>query len=217
MGTRTAWAETPTETPSDIVAAKDAEAAVEVRSAGDPVTVAEITGHVVASSGTVVVQGAAWKDICVSPCSFKLDPGLHEILVYGDGVASAVQKYDLKAGQHALLVKPGSSALETGGAYVTAAGILTTLMGAMFLVLFTETTEYHCDVDPSCPESTTQSGTRKLAFPFLIGGLAGTGLGIGMFVAGHTTLGLDPAGSSAGSKTAGLREAPLGLTYRGAL
>jgi hypothetical protein len=87
----------------------------------------------------------------------------------------------------------------------------------MFFVLFTETTEYHCEVDPSCPETTTASGTKKLALPLLLGGLAGTGLGIGLFVAGHSQFTTDVPNSSAGEKLAGVRPRAFGLTLRGAL
>ena len=196
--------------------AADGSAAVEVRSTGDRVTVAEITARVVAASGSVVVQGAAWRDLCISPCSFKLEPGLHELLVYGDGVASATRKFELGAGKHALLVKPGSAALETGGAYLTAAGILTTLTGALFFVIFTESTEYHCEVDPSCPETKVTSGTKKLALPLVLGGVAGTGLGIGLFMAGHTEIGTETA-ASGGAHLAEVRGRPFGVTLSGKL
>jgi hypothetical protein len=132
-------------------------------------------------------SGAAWKDICISPCSFKLDPGLHELMVYGDGIPSAIKKVDLTTGQRALLAKPGSSTLQWGGVTLTIFGILSATTGLMFMFLFTETTEFHCEIDNSCPEQTVESGTHKLALPLLLGGVAGTGLGIGMIALGKTS------------------------------
>jgi hypothetical protein len=215
--TRSARAQSANEAPARPETDKEELALVSVRSTAAPVTVAEITARMVAASGTVVVQGVAYRDLCNSPCSFKLEPGLHELAIYGDGVASTTRKFELKAGQNPLLVKPGSAALETGGAYLTAAGILTTLTGALFFVVFTETTEYHCEVDPSCPETTTASGTKKLALPLLLGGLAGTGLGIGLFVAGHSQFTSDVPGESKAAKQAGGRQQAFGVTLRGAL
>jgi hypothetical protein len=84
-------------------------------------------------------------------------------------------------------------------------------------VLFTESTEYHCEIDNSCPEKTVPSGTRKLALPLLIGGIAGTGIGIGLYSAGHTNLAMDAQGSSASGKTAEVRPPTLGVTLRGKL
>jgi hypothetical protein len=216
---RSAWAQTDSDVPAPAPSETGSEksALVSVRSTADSVTVAEITARMVAASGTVVVQGVAYRDLCNSPCSFKLEPGLHELAIYGEGVASTTRKFELKAGQNPLLVKPGSAALETGGAYLTAAGILTTLTGALFFVLFTETTEYHCEVDPSCPESTTASGTKKLALPLLLGGLAGTGLGIGLFVAGHSQFTTDAPGASKASEQSGVRQQAFGVTLRGTL
>jgi hypothetical protein len=187
---------------------------VKVRSTGAVVTVARVTDRMIAASGYAVVRGVAWKDLCNSPCTFKLDPGLHEIMVYGDGVTSVTKKFDLKGGEQNFVVKPGSSLLSTGGAWLAAFGILTVVIGGMFLFLFTTETKYRCDIDNSCPEEEVESTTHKLALPFLIGGAVGTGAGIWMTTAGNTSI--EPEGAAtAFQRPTNVQRNAFGLKYSG--
>lgn len=161
----------------------------------------------------MAVMGISWKDICISPCSFELDPGLHELMVYGDGISSTTGKFQLDPGSNDLLAKPGSSLVEWGGVWSTAFGIVAATMGVMFMFLFTEITQYN----PDGSETKTDSGTKKLALPLLLGGLWGTGLGIGMMIAGRTSLErdayADPNAEHGGPNVAS--RTPLGVSYSG--
>src|SRR4051794_38043651 len=133
LGATTARAEAPAQGGIGVVgnatSTDGSKAVVNIRSTGDPVTVAEITNRIMVVTNYGSASGAAWKDICISPCSFKLDPGLHELMVYGDGIPSTIKKVDLTAGQRALLAKPGSAALEWGGVTLTVLGILSATTG----------------------------------------------------------------------------------------
>jgi hypothetical protein len=171
-------------------------AEVSVRSTGDAVTVAKVMSRMAATGygagGAVTVIGVSWKDLCMSPCTFKLEPGMHEIMVYGDGVSGASQKFDFREGKHHLLVKPGSSALSLGGVWVTALGVTAGVLGATFLII--DADEY------------------PWALPVTIGGAVGIGGGIAMIVAGSTSLAKDPAPPAA---SRGRRLATPTLSYSG--
>lgn len=188
------------------------KAVVRIESEGSDVTVATVLDRTVASGYGVAIAGIRWKDLCVTPCEVQLDPGMHELMVYGSGVTAAAEKYQLQAGQHRVVVDPGSSALHTGGVWLTALGTVAAVTGTLFLFLFTETTEYDCDVDPSCPERTEDSATKKLALPLLLGGAAGIGGGIGMMLAGSTSL--EKQSQTANLSQLDPRSVPLGLNYR---
>jgi hypothetical protein len=194
---------------------KGSKAIVQVSSSGDKVIVSKVTGRMVAAGGGVVVAGVRWQELCMSPCSLELDPGLHELMVYGDGISAATLKTDFAAGEHRVMADPGSSALQTGGTWLAAAGIVTGLMGVLFLFVGAETTEFDCETDPSCPERTVDSGTKKLALPLIIGGAAGTGVGIGMMLAGRTSLEHEPRASASATPNRAWSSAPLGLSYNG--
>lgn len=112
---------------------------VTVESSGDPVTVAEVSQRMMASGygyrGAVTVAGVAWKDICISPCSFEMEPGLHEIMVYGDGVNGATKKFQLREGETRLSVDPGSRGLALGGVWTMTLGIVALVTGGTFMLL----------------------------------------------------------------------------------
>lgn len=154
----------------------DAKALVSVRSTGKPVTVAIITdravgvGHVAGKVATVTT--IHYQDICNSPCSFELDPGLRELVVYGDGVSSAGSKTNLAPGPNAFLVKPGSSALATGGYLAVALGLVAAGVGGTMLAI---------DSDSS------------YALPLTLGGVAALGGGIAMWIGGSTSFKPEPA------------------------
>jgi hypothetical protein len=194
------------------------KALVRVSSTSDSVTVAQILGRSSAVGAVgghyVVVAGVQYKDICNSPCSFELDPGLHEIAVYGDGIPSATKKLQLDAGEHDLVAKPGSNGLLLGGVWVTALGITAAVTGLLFMFVLTE----DIDWDSEGNQVTTMSGTRKIALPLLLGGAAGTGLGIGMLHWGRSSLEKTDSGQQAALPAAGgFAGAPLGISYRGSL
>ncbi len=96
-----------------------AKAQVSVRSTGKPVTVAAIldrsvgVGNVGGKAATIVT--VRYTDICSSPCTFEMDPGLRELAVHGSGVSGTAEKFELKPGPQAFVVEPGSSALAVSG------------------------------------------------------------------------------------------------------
>jgi hypothetical protein len=190
-------------------------ASIEINSTGDAVTVARITERMTATGaagGTVVtIAGVAWKDLCISPCKIELEPGLHELMIYGDGVTGATNKFDLKAGTHHLRVDPGSSALSTGGVWLTAFGIVAIVMGGTLYLVSSPDTRYNADGTTT----ETESSTQKLATPLLLGGVLGTGVGIGMIYAGATTFEREPGPTAPSSPSSA--NTPFGLSYRGTM
>jgi hypothetical protein len=176
------------------------KATVTVDSHGKPVTVARITDRMVAAGvgagGSVVVAGIAWKDICISPCTFEIDAGLHELMVYGDGVTGATNKFDLRGGPAKLEVKPGSSALSTGGVWVTALGIVGITTGIVFMAIGDDIMAF-----------------QALPLTLISGGV--TGLGIGMIYGGNTSF--ERVGSLEATPSRTLGRMPVGIGLHGSL
>ena len=173
-------------------------AVVTVGSSGPGVTLAKILNRTVgsgyASGVSVVIVGITYKDLCQLPCTVKLDPGFHELAVYGSGVTTASEKFDLGSGRHFLAVDPGSSGLVMGGWLLGTVGLGALIFGGVFLV-----------ADPD------EFGSWAL--PVTLGGAAGAGAGIGMIIAGRTSLERVPAPPGAAARAG--REVVLG--YRGEL
>jgi hypothetical protein len=196
--------------PADQASAEKAAATVEVRTDAEGVTVAEITDRMTASAGNVVAVAEAWKDLCTAPCKLELAPGMHELMIYGDGFPSATKKVDVRKGDRALVAKPGSSGLTfLGGTFLTL-GSVAAILGGTFLFVNKESTEYNSDGS----ESTKESATHKLALPLVLGGLVGVGGGIGLSIAGRTTL-EDTAPADRGAKARAPASA-WGVSYGGA-
>jgi len=175
------------------------KAIVTVESTGDAVTVAQVTGRMAATGvgagGTVVVAGMAWKDLCMSPCTFEIEPGLYELMVYGGGVTGASNKFDLKSGPHKLRVEPGSAALSTGGLWVTALGVVGVVLGVTFMIIGDDIMEFQ-------------------ALPLTVISGGATGLGIGMLYWGNTSF--ERVGSSATPPRGGAAaRAQVGFGLRG--
>ncbi len=82
----------------EISVSQGGEAVVTVASSKGTLTVAEITGRAVATSGYSTATAVGWRDLCTTPCELKVPSGLHEISVYGAGYLPATVKVDFKAG-----------------------------------------------------------------------------------------------------------------------
>jgi hypothetical protein len=175
-------------------AAGGEKAEVSVRSTGSPVTVAVImdravgVGNVAGKAATIVT--VRYQDICRSPCSFQMDPGLRELVVYGDGVTGQSEKLELKPGPQAFVVKPGSSALAVTGYMLTILGGVSLAVGVTVLAV---------------------DSKSSLALPMTIGGGVGLGGGIALWMVGSTSFEPDPNASPAQRAAS----KPLGVSFAG--
>ncbi len=174
------------------------KANVTVESIGRSVTVAQVTNRMMATGygagGTVTVAGASWKDICMTPCSFEIKPGLYELMVYGNGATGATNKFDLRGGPAKLRVAPGSAALSVGGIWLTAFGIVGVILGGTFLAISDDKMAFQ-------------------ALPLTLISTGVTGLGIGMIYWGNTSF--ERVGTSGPTNAIGAAgHAPLGLSFR---
>jgi hypothetical protein len=199
-------AESTTDSPSDGGAevkreGGDQKASVTVESTGETVTVAQVTDRMVATgmaAGTAVtVAGMAYKDLCRSPCTFEIEPGLYEFMVYGDGVTGASNKFDLRSGPNKLRVEPGSSGVSTGGLWLTALGIVGVVVGVTFMAVGDDVMDF-----------------QALPLTLVSGGV--TGLGIGMLYWGNTSF--EQVGSTGAPATGNATaRTPAGLSLRGSM
>ena len=170
------------------------KAEVSVRSTGSPVTVAVIVdravgvGNVGGSTATIVT--VRYQDICKSPCSFEMDAGLRELVVYGDGVSGASKKLELKPGPQGFVVKPGSSALAVTGYMLTVLGGVSLAVGVTVLAV---------------------DSKSSLALPMTIGGGVGLGGGIALWMVGSTSF--EPDGNASPAQRAAAK--PLGVSWAG--
>jgi hypothetical protein len=174
--------------------AQGGKAEVSVRSTGAPVTVAVIVdravgvGNVGGSTATIVT--VRYQDICKAPCSFEMDPGLRELVVYGDGVSGASKKLELKPGPQAFVVKPGSSAAAISGYLLTVLGGVSLVVGVTVLAV---------------------DSKSSIALPMTIGGGVGLGGGIALWMIGSTSFESDPNASPAQRAAS----KPLGVSLAG--
>ncbi len=179
-----------------VVGKETGKAVVTVESSGTAVTVAQITDRMAATGygagGTVTVVGVAYRDLCVTPCTFEIKPGLHEIGVHGDGVSGATEQFDLQSGPNKLRAAPGSAWLAYGGYVTTVIGGTGLVIGVVFLFVSDDVMDF-----PALPLTLIGAGT--------------TGLGIGMMVAGSTSL--DKVGSAKAPTLTG--RLPNSLVLRG--
>ncbi len=123
------------------------KATVTVESTGDQVTVAQVTERMTATGvgsggGTVTVMGMAYKDLCMSPCTFEIKPGMYELMVYGDGVTGASNRFQLRSGTNKLQADPGSAGLYMGGVWVTALGLVGMVLGGVFIAVSDDVMEF---------------------------------------------------------------------------
>jgi hypothetical protein len=172
-------------------------AVVTVESAGAPVTVAQIVSRMsatgVGAGGTVTVVGVAYKDLCVTPCTFEVKPGLHEIGVHGNGVSGATNQFDLRSGPHKIRANPGSSGVAFGGYALAVLGGTALILGTVFIFIADDIMDFQ-------------------ALPLTLIGAGTTGLGIGMMFAGSTSL--DKVGRGAQPSSVASRK-PVGISLRG--
>lgn len=171
-------------------------AVVTVESSGTPVTVSQIVSRMsatgVVAGGSVTVVGISYKDLCVTPCTFEVKPGLYELGVHGSGVSGTTNQFNLASGPHKLRADPGSSGVAIGGYLLTITGGVALLTGAVFLFVSDDIMDF-----PALPLTLIGAGT--------------TGLGIGMLIAGSTSL--EKVGSRAQPNLASRQ--PVGVSLRG--
>jgi hypothetical protein len=172
-------------------------AVVTVESSGKPVTVAQIVSRMsatgVAAGGAVTIIGVTYKDLCVTPCTFEMKPGLYEFGVHGSGVSGTTKQFDLRSGAQKLRADHGSSGVAIGGYLLTILGGVALTTGVIFIFVSDDIMDF-----PALPLTLIGAGT--------------TGLGIGMMVAGSTSF--DKVGRVATPPTVARRK-PLGLSLRG--
>jgi hypothetical protein len=171
-------------------------AVVTVESSGKPVTVSQIVSRMsatgVGAGGTVTVIGVTYKDLCVTPCTFEIKPGLYEFGVHGSGVSGTTNQFDLRSGPQKLRADPGSSGVAIGGYLLTILGGVALTTGVIFLFVSDEIMDF-----PALPLTLIGAGT--------------TGVGIGMMFAGSTSL--DKVGRGTGSSL--VARQPVGISLRG--
>jgi hypothetical protein len=171
-------------------------AVVTVESAGTPVTVSQIVSRMSATGvgvgGTVTVVGVTYKDLCMTPCTFEVKPGLYELGVHGSGVSGATNQFDLRSGPQKLRANPGSAGVAFGGYLLTVVGAVGMITGVVFIFVSDDIMDF-----PALPLTLIGAGT--------------TGLGIGMMFAGSTSL--DKVGQGAGRGLVGRQ--PVGVSLRG--
>jgi hypothetical protein len=171
-------------------------AVVTVESSGKPVTVSHIVSRMSATGvgvgGTVTVIGVTYKDLCMTPCTFEMKPGLYEFGVHGSGVSGTTNQFDLRSGPQKLRADPGSSGVAIGGYLLTVLGGVALTTGVVFLFVSDDIMDF-----PALPLTLIGAGT--------------TGLGIGMMFAGSTSL--DKVGRGAGPGL--VARQPIGASLRG--
>jgi hypothetical protein len=172
-------------------------AVVTVESTGKPVTVAQIVSRMsatgVGAGGTVTVIGVTYKDLCMTPCTFDMKPGLYEFGVHGSGVSGTTNQFDLRSGPQKLRADPGSSGVAIGGYLLTILGGVALTTGVIFIFVSDDIMDF-----PALPLTLIGAGT--------------TGLGIGMMFAGSTSF--EKVGRAAAPPRVGLRQ-PVGVSFRG--
>lgn len=172
-------------------------AVVTVESVGDSVTVSEITGRMaatgVAGGTSVVVAGVSYRDLCQTPCSFEVNSGLLELGVHGEGVSGATKQFNFTPGANRVQVDPGSSGLAVGGYVAAVLGFTAAITGVVFIFVSDDIMDFP-------------------ALPLTLIGVGTTGAGIGMMVAGSTSL--EKVGSETHRPEA-TAQRPLGLALHG--
>jgi hypothetical protein len=129
-----------------------APATVAVESESPSVTVGVVTGRAfVAASNGATASGIAWKDACTTPCAFQVDPGMHELIVHGDGYVPATAQFTLRPGDNHFVVKPGSSAMRFGGWTALVLGATALTLGATFAAIGTTTYDSQGNATKSTP------------------------------------------------------------------
>jgi len=169
-------------------------------------SVPRITQRMFVGGGGGFAEGMSWKDLCQAPCEFELEPGLHELMVKGDGLVPVVRQFNLVAGDQYFVAKPGSRGLRMGGVTLASLGFgAITLATVIWLLPRTDT-----DYDPATMTFTETERPRPgWVLPVLLGGVAATGLGIGMYVASGSSL-----DQESGPRHSGGTPIPRAVSYR---
>ncbi len=170
-----------TQTPTTTTVATSM-ARVHVRSKKPGLTVSVITQRAVASgSNGGSASAVSYKDLCVTPCSFSVETGIKEVMVYGRG-PTVIRKLNLQGGEDTFLAaESGSMPLTYGGGVVFLTGAVSVIVGGASLI---------ADSDSSW------------ALPTLLLGTGGVGLGYGMMQMGRSHLEVEegPQGHSGATK-----------------
>lgn len=150
-------------------------ATVHIRATDGNVLVSRVTDRMMASSGGYTAVGISWKPICMAPCEFNLEPGFHELMISGEGHTPLVRQLQVASGDTYLVADPGSLSLRYGGYVIASFGLAAVALGAVYYFM--------PDFDADGEEV-----RRGWEIPMMIGGVAGTGLGVGMMMYGRSSL-----------------------------
>jgi hypothetical protein len=94
------------------------------------------TGTGYAGGTTVTVQTTYYRDLCVTPCTVELKPGIHEMVLYGNGRSPVSGKYSFSpSSQSTFQVEPRSNGLRTLSLLGAATGLTAALMGGLFYAI----------------------------------------------------------------------------------
>jgi hypothetical protein len=187
-------------------AESDGKAVIDVRTDAPDLTIGRVTQKIsvvaYGSGGTAVGGGIEWEDLCIAPCRLELEPGMHELIAYGDGYTPTMRRFQFREGEQTLDADPGSATLRWTGATLTVLGISALIVGGTMygVAAATET------------EETPMDGMKSAGLYTALGGAGGIALGVPLFIAGGSSLEDHPADRQAQSQ-AGRRA--LGMAYTG--
>jgi hypothetical protein len=173
---------------------------VTLESTGQAVSIALVSARMASARAMIgqraIVTSTSSRELCTSPCSFQIAPGVYELEVSAPEVTSASGRFALQTDGSKLRVQPGSASLSTGGFWLTAAGIAAATFGSLYLFVGKE------DV------------TDFRALPLMLIGGASAGIGIAMMRIGNTSFEKVGAASPIRESSVASR---VGLTLNGTL
>lgn len=167
-----------TEAAAIAAPAPTAGATAHIESVRPMVTVAMVTGRgtgvATGAGGTATASFMDYKDVCMTPCDVPLDPGLRELVFYGDGHVPVTFKWDYKPGTTGIQVDTGKAGPRMAGMLLFSVGLTAALGGSIGFML---------DGDYSTPEKELPSYT----LPLLGLGALGAGGGVALMMANRSS------------------------------
>lgn len=154
-------------------------ATVEISAQKPGYTFAVITGRAVASGVGGSASAVAWEDVCITPCTAQITPGLREVLVYGKGSTASrlkltlteTEPIKLEARQGPVWARYAAYGLAVGGATVA-------LLGGLGM----SDPCFSFDTEAECRAKRTNNAVM------LGGGIAAVGVAVPLFVVGGSKL-----------------------------
>ena len=158
-------------------------AQVNVRSGAPDLVIGVVKSRAIAASGNVVATGIGWDEQCTAPCTFKLKPGLRE-LVFRSPDLFATKELRIRSGENNIYVDPGNKGMRIGGNVLAALGVLALVGGGVILL----TRSFLSDTDEVTGEPNKFRQNTKWALPVTIGGAVATAGGIALIYAGRVKI-----------------------------